>query len=99
MNQSTTWDRDMLEVTKLSKSYGEGRMAVLAIDEVTFTVAPREFVCIVGPSGCGKTTLLKCLSGLMSPTMGAAVLEGQAIVGPPKQLAVVFQEYTRSLLP
>ncbi|GII65938.1 ABC transporter [Sphaerisporangium krabiense] len=89
----------MLEVTGLSKSYGEGGGAVRAIDDLTFTVNPHEFVCIVGPSGCGKTTLLKCLSGLMAPTGGRAVLAGTVIKDPPETLALVFQEYTRSLLP
>ena len=89
----------MLEVSHLSKSYGEGPDAVRAIADLTFTVESGEFVCIVGPSGCGKTTLLKCLSGLMRPTGGRAVLSGQTIDGPPKTLALVFQEYNRSLLP
>ena len=89
----------MLEVSQLSKSYGEGPDAVRAIADLTFTVESGEFVCIVGPSGCGKTTLLKCLSGLMRPTGGSAVLSGETIDGPPKTLALVFQEYNRSLLP
>jgi NitT/TauT family transport system ATP-binding protein len=58
-----------------------------------------EFLCVVGPSGCGKTTLLKCLSGLLRPTSGAAYLEGRRIDGPPSHLSLVFQEYSRSLLP
>jgi NitT/TauT family transport system ATP-binding protein len=88
-----------LEVVALSKTYGEGPKAVPAIDSLTFTVDPGEFVCIVGPSGCGKTTLLKCLSGLLKPTSGSASLEGKVIDGPASSLALVFQEYSRSLLP
>jgi len=53
----------------------------------------------VGPSGCGKTTLLKCLSGLLRPSSGAAYLEGKLIEKSPDGLALVFQEYSRSLLP
>ena len=89
----------MLQVNQLSKSYGSGVDEVRAIDELTFEVSGGEFVCIVGPSGCGKTTLLKCLSGLMPPTGGSAILSGEAIDGPPEKLALVFQEYGRSLLP
>lgn len=88
-----------LEVTGLSKTYGSGEKAVHAIGELTFSVEPGEFVCIVGPSGCGKTTLLKCLSGLLQPTAGSARLEGKLIDGPADSLALVFQEYSRSLLP
>ena len=79
----------MLEVRHLSKSYGDTQ----AIGDVDFTVAEREFVSVVGPSGCGKTTLLKCIAGLLTPTSGEVVLEGDRI------LALVFQEYSRSLLP
>ena len=88
-----------LEVQHLSKTYGEGPTAVRAIKELTFTVDAGEFVCVVGPSGCGKTTLLKCLSGLIKPSTGTASLEGQRIEGPAERLALVFQEYSRSLLP
>jgi NitT/TauT family transport system ATP-binding protein len=88
-----------LEVRNLSKRYGQGPSAVQAIGDLTFAVDPGEFVCIVGPSGCGKTTLLKCLSGLLRPTSGSALLAGNEIDGPPDALALVFQEYSRSLLP
>jgi NitT/TauT family transport system ATP-binding protein len=88
-----------LEVNALSKTFGTGDRAVRAIDDLTFEVDPGEFLCIVGPSGCGKTTLLKCLSGLLRPTSGAAYLEGSLIEKSPDGLALVFQEYSRSLLP
>ena len=88
-----------LEVRGLSKTYGTGDQAVRAIDDLTFEVDPGEFLCIVGPSGCGKTTLLKCLSGLLRPSSGAAYLEAKLIEKSPDGLALVFQEYSRSLLP
>jgi NitT/TauT family transport system ATP-binding protein len=54
---------------------------------------------VVGPSGCGKTTLLKCMSGLLEPTRGEVRLRGERVAGPPESMALVFQEYSRSLLP
>jgi NitT/TauT family transport system ATP-binding protein len=85
----------MLEVRNLRKSYGE----TLAISDISFRVEPQEFVCIVGPSGCGKTTLLKCMSGLLPVSSGEVLLDGHQVVSPPQSMALVFQEYGRSLFP
>jgi len=88
-----------LRVSGLSKVYdGHGRR-VEAIGELTFDVAGGDFVCVVGPSGCGKTTLLRCIAGLMPPTAGTVLVDGTPVTGPPPGLAVVFQEYGRSLFP
>jgi NitT/TauT family transport system ATP-binding protein len=89
----------MLKVEHLGKTYGQGGKAVEAIGELDFEVHEKEFVCIVGPSGCGKTTLLKCMSGLLEPTRGRVYLHDQPIEGPPERMALVFQEYSRSLFP
>lgn len=89
----------LLTVQNLSKTYGEGSKAVRAIGDISFSVREDEFVSIVGPSGAGKTTLLKCLSGLLAPTSGSVVLDGHEVKGPPPGLALVFQDYNRSLLP
>jgi NitT/TauT family transport system ATP-binding protein len=89
----------MLKVEHLGKTYGEGEQAVEAIGDLAFEVHEKEFVCIVGPSGCGKTTLLKCMSGLLEPTRGEVRLHDQPIDGPPERMALVFQEYSRSLFP
>jgi NitT/TauT family transport system ATP-binding protein len=89
----------MLKVEHLGKTYGEGDDAVEAIGDLEFEVRENEFVCIVGPSGCGKTTLLKCMSGLLTPTRGEIRLHDARIDGPPERMALVFQEYGRSLYP
>jgi NitT/TauT family transport system ATP-binding protein len=89
----------MLEIKGLGKTYGEGDKATHAIGDVTLTVEAGEFACVVGPSGCGKTTLLKCVAGLMKPSRGEVLLRGKRVTGPPEELALVFQEYSRSLLP
>jgi NitT/TauT family transport system ATP-binding protein len=62
-------------------------------------VANGELVTIVGPSGCGKSTLLRCVAGLLSPTSGQVVLNGIPVTRVPDRLAVVFQDYSRSLYP
>jgi NitT/TauT family transport system ATP-binding protein len=89
----------VLDIKGLSKTYGSGPKATHAIGDVSFTVLDGEFVCVVGPSGCGKTTLLKCIAGLLDPTGGEVVLRGRRVEGPPDELALVFQEYSRSLMP
>ncbi|WP_371600144.1 ABC transporter ATP-binding protein [Streptomyces sp. NBC_00564] len=89
----------MLDVRGLRKTYqGSGRQ-VEAVRDLTFTVKAGELVCLVGPSGCGKTTLLKCMGGLLSPTSGQVLLDGVPVTGPPPGMAIVFQEYGRSLFP
>jgi NitT/TauT family transport system ATP-binding protein len=88
-----------LEVRGLHKVYqGRGR-SVEALRDLTFSVEASELVCVVGPSGCGKTTLLRCIAGLLEPTAGEVLLEGARVGGPPPGMAVVFQEYGRSLFP
>jgi NitT/TauT family transport system ATP-binding protein len=89
----------LLEIDSLSKTYGEGPRRFAAIGNISFGVKPGELLCVVGPSGCGKTTLVRCLSGLVRPSSGTLSMHGRPIDGPPEQLAVVFQEYGRSLMP
>jgi NitT/TauT family transport system ATP-binding protein len=85
----------VLEITGLTRSYG----AHLAIEGVNLHVDDGELVTIVGPSGCGKSTLLRCVAGLLRPTGGQVVLDGTPVTGVPDGLAVVFQDYSRSLYP
>jgi NitT/TauT family transport system ATP-binding protein len=89
----------MLKVTHLNKTFGSGPTATEAVGDLTFEVGQQEFVCIVGPSGCGKTTLLRTMSGLLTPTSGQVELDGKRVSGPPEKMALVFQEYSRSLYP
>lgn len=89
----------MLDVRGLRKVYASAKRSVEAVRDLTFSVGAGELVCLVGPSGCGKTTLLRCISGLLECTAGEVVLEGQQVFGPRAGMAVVFQEYGRSLFP
>ena len=88
-----------LDVRGLHKVYdGHGRR-VEAVRDLTFAVERGQLVCVVGPSGAGKTTLLRGIAGLMELTGGEVLLDGVPVNGPPSGMAVVFQEYGRSLFP
>ena len=69
------------------------------LEGIDVDVAEGEFVCIVGGSGCGKTTLLHLIAGLATPTTGEVSFEGSAIAGPSRLRAIVFQDYSKALLP
>jgi NitT/TauT family transport system ATP-binding protein len=86
---------DLLEFDQLAIHLG-GREI---LSPTSFSVARGEFVCIIGPSGCGKTTLLRAAAGFVTPSAGAARRHGQPITGPSREVAFVFQDYGRALLP
>ena len=68
-----------IEISGLSKRYGEGDAAVYALKGVDMTIQPGEVVGLIGPSGSGKSTLLKCLGAVIEPTSGRMALAGEAI--------------------
>ena len=68
-----------LQVTRLTKRYGSGATEVVAVRDVSLSVAPGEIVLIMGPSGSGKTTLLSMLGALLKPTEGEIQLNGDVI--------------------
>lgn len=69
------------------------------IEKLTLDVKPGEFLCIVGASGCGKTTALRLAAGLYQPTSGAVTFDGQPMTHPRREIAIVFQDYGKALLP
>ncbi len=82
-----------IEVRKLGFQFGEAEAP--AFQDVNFTIEAGETVAIVGPSGCGKTTLLKCLMGLLEPTEGEILIDGQPLKKLPNyrsQIAGVMQD-------
>jgi NitT/TauT family transport system ATP-binding protein len=89
-----------LSIRDLSVSFGtpsSGGLTVL--DHIDIDVHDGEFVCIVGSSGSGKTTLLRVLAGLFRPTQGEVLFDGQPIAGPSRDRAIIFQDYSKALLP
>lgn len=92
-------DNPILSVNAIEKSLGSGAPLLTVLGNVSFDARPGEFLTVVGPSGCGKTTLLMCLAGLYAPDAGSVVFQGKVVKGPPEGLSVVFQDYSRSLLP
>jgi len=63
-----------------------------ALDKVSFTVAPSEFLAVIGPSGCGKSTLFNIIGGLLSGYQGHVAVAGETISGPHASIGMVFQE-------
>lgn len=86
-----------LEITGLSKAYGEGPSRIEVLSEIDLQVEEAEFIAIVGFSGSGKTTLISAMAGLIAPDDGNVSVRGRTIDGPGPDRGVVFQSY--SLLP
>lgn len=90
----------MIEIEHVRFGYSDGgapSQAQLVLDDVDVAIPDGAFVSILGPTGCGKTTLLRLVHGLEQPTSGQVVIDGQIVVGPARDRAMVFQEF--NLLP
>jgi NitT/TauT family transport system ATP-binding protein len=77
---------------ELSTVFHNGQSGLQALESISFTVYPQEFVCVLGPSGSGKSTLLRILAGLLSPTQGEVVVHGEPVNGPRSGIGFVFQK-------
>ncbi len=66
---------------------------VLALQDVSLEVRPREFLALLGPSGCGKSTLLYLIGGFLPIEMGTILLEGKPVAGPGPDRGIVFQHF------
>jgi len=84
-----------LSFSNIRKSFpvSGSKAGVVALDDVSFSVVGKEFVCLLGPSGCGKSTMLKMAAGLEFPDSGRVTDGGDAIRRPHPDRAMVFQDY------
>jgi NitT/TauT family transport system ATP-binding protein len=69
------------------------------LSNINFAVKKGSFTCLIGPSGSGKTSILRLASGLITPNNGEILINGIVQKGPNKEVAIVFQDYSRALLP
>jgi taurine transport system ATP-binding protein len=83
---------ELISCEGLSLSFGKGKSSSPAIADVSFSVFPGEFVCVMGPSGCGKSTVLNVLAGFIPPTRGRVLLNRERIGGADRHRGVVFQK-------
>lgn len=86
-----------VEISDLSKHYGEGANRTEVLSNINLKVEESEFIAIVGFSGSGKTTLISAIAGLIEPDSGGVIFKGKEIDGPSPERSVVFQSY--SLMP
>src|SRR6202050_3718970 len=82
----------LLVVEDMVMRFGTAEDGVTALDNVSFTVSPGEFLAVIGPSGCGKSTLFNIIGGLLSGYDGRVAVAAKKISGPPPSIGRVFQE-------
>jgi NitT/TauT family transport system ATP-binding protein len=88
-----------IEFQDLTKIYADPDSdgEIVALDRISLSIRPGEFVSLIGPSGCGKTTMLKIIDGLIPYDGGRVLVDGAPVTGPGRERAVVFQSF--ALLP
>ena len=85
-------DDAILVVEDIVKRFDTPEGVLTAVDRVSFTVAPGEFLGVIGPSGCGKSTLFNMIGGLLDGYDGSVAVAGERISGPHASIGMVFQE-------
>jgi NitT/TauT family transport system ATP-binding protein len=85
-------DARLLDVERVSKRFVTNEGVITAVDDVSFSIAPGEFVSIIGPSGCGKSTLFNIVGGLVADYDGRVTVAGDTVRGTHPAIGMVFQE-------
>jgi NitT/TauT family transport system ATP-binding protein len=85
----------IIKFDRVNFSYGTNAI----LSDINFSVVDGAINCVIGPSGCGKTTVLRLVGGFIKATSGTVTVDGQARMRPSRDVAVVFQDYSRALLP
>src|SRR5215831_203515 len=84
-----------IEIRDVTLVYDTPGGKVPGVKDVSFDIAPSEFVCILGPSGCGKSTLLNMIAGFLAPAAGEIRIGGKAVTGHGMDRGVVFQDFAQ----
>lgn len=82
----------MIRIDGLSLEYRDGRRAVPVVENLSLDIAAGESIAILGPSGCGKTSLLYAICGLIQPSAGQIVIDGQPVERPRRDVALILQD-------
>jgi NitT/TauT family transport system ATP-binding protein len=83
-----------IDIQNLSIHLGLGPQAFEALHNVSVSITPGEFVCLLGPSGCGKSTLLGALAGHLKSSKGTIYVDERPVDGPHPERGLVFQQHT-----
>ena len=83
-----------LQVSAISKSFGEGAAAKPVLDRISFDLNAGDFLALVGSSGSGKSTVMRLIAGLERPSAGTITIDGQPVRGPGSDRGMVFQKYS-----
>src|SRR5204863_388628 len=92
IDAASSRDGRLLDVQRVSKRFVTSEGVITAVDDVSFSIAPGEFVSIIGPSGCGKSTLFNIVGGLLSDYEGQVTVAGDIVRGTHPAIGMVFQE-------
>src|SRR6185437_7392410 len=91
VNDRATGPHPGIRLSGVSKTYRSRDGDVPSLRPLDFHINDGEFFVVVGPSGCGKSTLLKMISGLLAPSSGEILIEGEQVTKPHGNVGIVFQ--------